>query len=180
MTKAGVGSAGTTGRRGMQAHCVGSLPPEVLRQLPAGTRHRMPGRLAMRPAQGAAAWLAGTKPAPAAGDEPGEAKSWSSMAPRQAWRRVRWRHLNEVLVRSWSHSTELANWALQTLLAHDVTRDPETRKLGPMPANYLYGKREFRGWSKSAIAVLRTTAQACSMLRHVARTCTSIAIEEGG
>lgn len=70
-----------------------------------------------------------------------------------------WKALRESMKESWGRSTELANWVVQTLLANDVTRDPETGKLPPMPKTYLYGERDFTGWSNTASSTIREVEQ---------------------
>jgi hypothetical protein len=67
-----------------------------------------------------------------------------------------WTQLRETLKDAWIRSTEAANWALRRLLANDVTRTPGDTKCPKMPKIYLYGERDWTGWSQSASAVLRT------------------------
>lgn len=67
-----------------------------------------------------------------------------------------WLELREFLKQAWTRSTEAANWALRRLLANDVTRQPGETKCQKMPKIYLYGERNWSGWSQSAAAVLRT------------------------
>lgn len=67
-----------------------------------------------------------------------------------------WKKLRESLKSAWTFSTEAANWALRRLLSNDVTRRPGEVKCPKMPKIYLYGERDWTGWSQSAAAVLRT------------------------
>lgn len=68
-----------------------------------------------------------------------------------------WRQLRDALHEAWTRSTEATNWALRRLLTNDVQRDPGEAKCPKMPAIYLYGERDWSGWSQSAAAVLRAT-----------------------
>lgn len=67
-----------------------------------------------------------------------------------------WKRLRSQLKDAWTRSTEAANWALRRLLSNDVTRQPGDTKCPKMPKIYLYGERDWSGWSQSAAAVLRT------------------------
>lgn len=67
-----------------------------------------------------------------------------------------WAELRASLKGAWTRSTEAANWALRRLLVNDVTRMPGETKCPKMPKIYLYGERDWTGWSQSASAVLRT------------------------
>lgn len=67
-----------------------------------------------------------------------------------------WKELRDQLKDAWTRSTEAANWALRRLLVNDVTRSPGETKCPKMPKIYLYGERDWTGWSQSAAAVLRT------------------------
>lgn len=67
-----------------------------------------------------------------------------------------WKQLRDSLKEAWTRSTEAANWALRRLLVNDVTRQPGDTKCPKMPKIYLYGERDWTGWSQSAAAVLRT------------------------
>lgn len=67
-----------------------------------------------------------------------------------------WATLRASLKEAWTRSTEAANWALRRLLTNDVLRDPGATKCPKMPKIYLYGERDWTGWSQSAAAVLRT------------------------
>lgn len=67
-----------------------------------------------------------------------------------------WQGLRAQLKEAWTKSTEAANWAMRTLLANDVQREPGQVKCPKMPKIYLYGLRNWDGWSQSAAAVLRT------------------------
>lgn len=67
-----------------------------------------------------------------------------------------WTALRASLKEAWTRSTEAANWSLRRLLANDVFRDPGATKCPKMPKIYLYGERDWAGWSQSAAAVLRT------------------------
>lgn len=67
-----------------------------------------------------------------------------------------WAGLRAALKEAWTRSTEAANWALRRLLANDVSRTPGQAKCPKMPKIYLYGERDWTGWSQSAAAVLRT------------------------
>ncbi len=67
-----------------------------------------------------------------------------------------WNNLHATLKEAWTRSTEAANWALRRLLQNDVTRQPGETKCPKMPKIYLYGERDWTGWSESASAVLRT------------------------
>lgn len=67
-----------------------------------------------------------------------------------------WTVLNEQLKDAWQHSTEAANWACKYLWSHDVTRQQDDDKCPTMAPVYLYGLRDWSGWSQSAGAVLRT------------------------
>jgi len=77
-----------------------------------------------------------------------------------------WKELRATLANSWSRSTEAANWALRRLLANDVTREPQAAKCPPIPAIYLYGERDWTGWSQSASAVLRTVEHTYRATRY--------------
>lgn len=70
--------------------------------------------------------------------------------------REQWQELRGALKEAWIKSTEAANWALRRLLQNDVTRDPGATKCPKMPPMYLYGERDWTGWSQSACAVLRS------------------------
>lgn len=67
-----------------------------------------------------------------------------------------WHQLRASLKEAWTRSTEAANWALRRLLQNDVSREPGATKCPKMPSIYLYGERDWTGWSQSAAAVLRT------------------------
>jgi len=67
-----------------------------------------------------------------------------------------WKQLRAQLKEAWTRSTEAANWALRRLMTNDVTRQPGEQKCPKMPKIYLYGERDWSGWSQSAAAVLRT------------------------
>jgi len=70
--------------------------------------------------------------------------------------RAAWDQLNAQLKEAWSKSTEAANWAVKRLWSNDVLRQPGQLKCPPPPKLYLYGERDWTGWSQSAGAVLRT------------------------
>ena len=70
--------------------------------------------------------------------------------------RKSWDELNQQLKDAWQHSTECANWAVKYLWSHDVTRQQADSKCPKMEPLYLYGLRDWTGWSQSAGAVLRT------------------------
>lgn len=80
--------------------------------------------------------------------------------------REEWDTLNDQLSDAWQRSTEAANWGLRKLLANDVTRQPGDTKCPPMPKIYLYGERDWSGWSQSAAAVLRTVEQTYRSQRY--------------
>lgn len=67
-----------------------------------------------------------------------------------------WKVLDEQLKEAWQLSTETANWAVKRLWSNDVTRAASDAKCPKMPPIYLYGERDWTGWSSSAGAVLRT------------------------
>jgi len=67
-----------------------------------------------------------------------------------------WKLLREQLAEAWQKSTECANWAVRRLWSNDVLRQPGAKKCPPPPKLYLYGERDWTGWSQSAGAVLRT------------------------
>lgn len=77
-----------------------------------------------------------------------------------------WVTLREKLKAAWVLSTEAANWALRRLLANEPTRQPGATKCPPMPPLYLYGERDWKGWSQSASAVLRTIEQTYRARRY--------------
>jgi len=77
-----------------------------------------------------------------------------------------WAELRAALKDAWTKSTEAANWALRRLLANDVTRQPGETKCPKMPAIYLYGERDWTGWSQSASAVLRSVEQKYRAARY--------------
>ena len=67
-----------------------------------------------------------------------------------------WTTLDEQLKDAWQRSTEAANWAAKRLWSADKTRQQGQSKCPKMPKIYLYGERNWEGWSQSAAAVLRT------------------------
>ena len=67
-----------------------------------------------------------------------------------------WKILRDKLKVAWRQSTEASRWALKQLLANDIIRTKEDKKLPPMPPIYLYGMGNWNGWAGSAAAVLRT------------------------
>ena len=77
-----------------------------------------------------------------------------------------WKELRDSLAVAWQHSTEAANWALKRLLSNDVVRQRGDTKCPPMPSVYLYGEREWDGWSQSASSVLRTVEQTYRASRY--------------
>jgi len=70
-----------------------------------------------------------------------------------------WKILDEQLREAWAKSTEAANWAVKRLWANDVTRQNDVSKCPKMPEIYLYGERDWAGWSQSAGAALRAIEQ---------------------
>lgn len=80
--------------------------------------------------------------------------------------RDEWDALNEQFGEAWQRSTEAANWAVKQLLANDVTRQSGDTKCPPMPSIYLYGLRDWTGWSQSAASVLRTVEQTYRASRY--------------
>lgn len=77
-----------------------------------------------------------------------------------------WAALRASLKEAWTRSTEAANWALRRLLTNDVVRDPGATKCPKMPTIYLYGERDWTGWSQSAAAVLRTVESSYRSKRY--------------
>ena len=77
-----------------------------------------------------------------------------------------WTELRAILANAWTLSTEAANWALRRLLANEPTRQPGQTKCPPMPPIYLYGERDWTGWSNSASSVLRTVEQTYRAKRY--------------
>ncbi len=67
-----------------------------------------------------------------------------------------WKILRNKLKVAWRQSTGASRWALKQLLANDIIRTEEDKKLPPMPPIYLYGMGNWKGWAGSAAAVLRT------------------------
>lgn len=76
--------------------------------------------------------------------------------PQSETVKAAWDDLRKSLKSAWIRSTEAANWALRRLLSNEPTRQPGETKCPPMPKCYLYGERDWTGWSQSAAAVLRT------------------------
>lgn len=70
--------------------------------------------------------------------------------------RVAWNLLNDQLKDAWQKSTQAANWAAKRLWSNDVTRQQTDGKCPKMEPLYLYGERDWTGWSQSAGAVIRT------------------------
>ena len=68
-----------------------------------------------------------------------------------------WEQLRSQLAVAWQRSTEATNWALRRLLVNDIERTAGQKKCPPMPPIYLYGERDWTGWSQSAASVLRAT-----------------------
>lgn len=68
-----------------------------------------------------------------------------------------WEDFRAALKEAWTRSTEATNWALRRLLVNDIQREPGQTKCPKMPTIYLYGERDWTGWSQSAASVLRAT-----------------------
>jgi hypothetical protein len=80
--------------------------------------------------------------------------------------REAWTVLNQQLWDAWQKSTEAANWAVKRLWSNDVTRQQSDGKCPKMKAIYLYGDRDWTGWSQSAGAVLRTVESSYRKKRY--------------
>lgn len=77
-----------------------------------------------------------------------------------------WNTLNQQLKEAWQKSTEAANWAAKRLWSSDVTRDRNDGKCPKMKPIYLYGERDWTGWSQSAGCVLRTVESSYRKKRY--------------
>lgn len=68
-----------------------------------------------------------------------------------------WKDLRTILQSAWERATNATRWAMKRLLENDIVRDESMKKIPKMPRVYLYGEKDWSGWSQSAAALLRST-----------------------